>query len=377
MSTLRIVLILTAGCAVFLGFWLAWPSPIDAHMWRLGAEVPLENIGLQRRYLPDQQQRYDSPSPFSKFARCADGTFYFSDNASDIPDGTLIQLHPESGNEPTTILRMPNIMLFDVVCLSSDTLLLATMDGVYRYHLDDPYPVRVTRGANHQSGGFVTAVDITQSEQIVFIDASRNRWRQGRNMDNGYLDLLENRAWGSLYSVTTPPSRTQIVNNALVLPSDLTISNDGQYVFVAEPNRATIKRIPLSGPQTGQAHIVTDSLAGQPIGLDMLPDGRLVVLMFEGRNPWLERIYAHPLVAHTLAKLRSFFHVNFHPDRASVVVLDAESGEVKEWHSLDTDAPVYIASIFVDDVGHLWINRGFPAELIRLPLSQSPAHASE
>ncbi|MFS2316994.1 hypothetical protein RMQ97_03555 [Maricaulis sp. D1M11] len=343
----------------------------------MGEAIPLETATEIVRYDPDTLERYPTPAPVSKFTQCSDGRFFFGDNDRDESSGKIIEYRPGEDASANTVLHLPGVMVFDMVCTAEGTLLLATGNGTYVWTIGGETPTLLSRGADHVQNGFVTGVDQGRSGRTAFIDVSRNRWRQTRNRDNGYLDQLENRPWGTLYVQNRPNRRTRILNADLVLPSDIALSADERYAYVTEPNRATVKRVLLTGPHAGRSEIVTDAIPGQPVGIGFLPDGRLVVLLYEGRNPVQEQIYASPLLAHTLAKLRSVYRLYFHSDRSSLLVLDPETGAFDEWHALDTDAPVYLSSFIVDETGDIWINRGYPAELLRLPLSQRPAHSSE
>ncbi len=165
--------------------------------------------------------------------------------------------------------------------------------------VDDTAKVEVlTTSAEGVRFRFTNDLDIASDGFIYFTDAS------DRFGPQEYLfDLLEARPHGRLLAYDPASRQTVVLLDDLYFANGVALSQNEDFVLVAETYRYRIRRYWLTGPHAGEAEIFIDDLPGFPDGVAADRQGTFWVALFTVRNPMMDLLHPHPWLKRALSKL--------------------------------------------------------------------------
>lgn len=211
-----------------------------------------------------------------------DGTVY-----AGMADGRIIRLLPPDGTasvvcstggrplgievdaDGTLIVCDANCGLLRIHPSTGDiTVLVDSVDGM---------PLRLTNNA-----------DICSDGSVIFTESS-TRFA----LEHFKGDLLEHGCTGRLLR-WYPDGSIEVLLGGLAFANGVALAPDESHVLVAETGAYRIRRLWLTGPQSGESDILVNNLPGFPDNLATGSSGRTWVAIASQRNALLDRLLPLP-----------------------------------------------------------------------------------
>lgn len=145
---------------------------------------------------------------------------------------------------------------------------------------------------------FADDLDISRDGTIYFSDASS---RYGIN--SFMLDLLEAKPHGRLLRYDPATQKTTVVLSNLYFANGVALSQNEDFVLVAETSRYRVTRYWLTGPKKGSSDIFIDNLPGFPDGISSNRKGQFWLALATPRNPLMDQLHPYPWIKNLSAKL--------------------------------------------------------------------------
>ena len=168
----------------------------------------------------------------------------------------------------------------------------------------------------------------------VFFTDSTQRF----GLEHYVADLLEHGGTGRLLRRDVSGEVTELLDG-LQFANGVALSADESYVAVAETGAYRLRRVWLTGPDTGQSEVLTDNLPGIPDNLSTGEDGLIWVALASPRNPVLDwTAPRHPLLRKATWALPPAVLTKLEVRTTWVVAVDDTGAIVRD---LQTSAPGY------------------------------------
>eukprot|EP00026_Physarum_polycephalum_P004023 Phypoly_transcript_04040.p1 GENE.Phypoly_transcript_04040~~Phypoly_transcript_04040.p1 ORF type:complete len:383 (+),score=55.25 Phypoly_transcript_04040:1128-2276(+) len=182
---------------------------------------------------------------------------------------------------------------------------------------------------------------IAKSGKIYFSDANniapehhKLRWEA---LTASVIAIISSDPIGRLLEYDPETRATKVLIDGLVFANGVSLSNDEDYVLVADTGRPSIHRYYISGPKAGQRDYFVENLPGIPDGITVAKDGRVYVCLYSMRSPF-EVIHPYPLVKKFLVPLLPFIPIM--PKKVGCILVLDKNGNFLEtlW---DTTGKIY------------------------------------
>jgi sugar lactone lactonase YvrE len=168
----------------------------------------------------------------------------------------------------------------------------------------------------------------------VFFTDSTQRF----GLEHYVADLLEHGGTGRLLRRDVSGEVTELLDG-LQFANGVALAADESYVAVAETGAYRIRRVWLTGPDTGQSEVLADNLPGIPDNLSTGEDGLIWVALASPRNPVLDwTAPRHPLLRKATWAMPPALLTKLEVRTTWVVAIDGTGAIVRD---LQTDAPGY------------------------------------
>ncbi len=145
---------------------------------------------------------------------------------------------------------------------------------------------------------FADDLDISGDGIIYFSDASSHY-----GIDNFMLDLLETKPHGRLLRYDPATQKTRVVLSNLYFANGVALSQNEDFVLVAETSRYKVTRYWLAGPKKGTSDTFIDRLPGFPDGISSNRNGTFWLTLATPRNSLMDQLHPHPWIKNLSAKL--------------------------------------------------------------------------
>ncbi|XP_012944585.2 adipocyte plasma membrane-associated protein [Aplysia californica] len=314
-------LVAAAGVAVIYFI----PSPIDPDPVSLGDSLPrLEGPLSVNTHLQRLEKLFEGQiiGPES-FAAGSDGEERYHNKYYFYVIGSY-ELEPECGR--------PKGMKVD----SSGRLVVAdAYNGILRIDVDSGETEVLVDRFNGSRFLFLNALDIASDGTIYFSDSS-TKWER---RDYRY-EVIETNKLGRVLALSPQSKEVRIVQDGLYLPNGLSLSEDENFLLVAEMSVSRISRIYLKGPRANSVEVLTENLPGYPDNIKRNSRGNYYVGMgsvrFQGSSPigsFLDLVGPYPPIKRFITKIvpASLFDV-FLPKHAMLLEMDEEGNIVTSHH---------------------------------------------
>ncbi|NRF65932.1 SMP-30/gluconolactonase/LRE family protein [Aquincola sp. S2] len=214
---------------------------------------------------------------------------------------------------------------------------------------------------------FANAVVVARSGRIYFSDAStRFSARDLGASEAGLREILEGSASGRLLEYDPTTKRTRTLARGFSLANGVALSQDEQWLFVADTGRYRIWKIDVAG--TAPPKVLLDKLPGYPDNLMRGRDGRIWVGLVKPRNAGADRLSDKPFVRKLIMRLpRSIWPLSkdhahvfaFTEDGRVVADLQGPSGAYGETTGVtETVDRLYVTNLRAKTLG--WLPRPAP-----------------
>jgi sugar lactone lactonase YvrE len=151
---------------------------------------------------------------------------------------------------------------------------------------------------------YADAVVVARNGKIFFSDASGRfapaDW--GGTFEAAVLDIIEQRATGSILEYDPATQKTRVVVRGLSFPNGVALSADEKHLYVAETGRYRLWKIAVdaadldAGSGSPQATVLFDNLPGYPDNLMRGDEGRIWVGMSGPRSAAVDAMAGKPFL---------------------------------------------------------------------------------
>lgn len=285
---------LIVGGALVLAvlYLLAWPVPVDPVAW----EAP-EDQGLTGKFAANDMLapargidlgEHDGPEDI---ALGTDGNLYATTHG-----GAIIRISP--GDSSIDVLADPGGRSLGIETDADGSLLIANAyTGIQRVAMDGT----VTDLVTHVDGTplvYADDVAVAGTGKIYFSEASTKFGAEaaGGTLEGSLLDMLEHGANGFIAEHDPATGETRIIIDDLNFANGVAVSEDDQFLLVAETGSYRILKHWLEGEKAGTTEVLIDNLPGFPDNINNGLNGRFWIGLVNPRNEFLDRFAGSALI---------------------------------------------------------------------------------
>lgn len=169
---------------------------------------------------------------------------------------------------------------------------------------------------------FADAVTVARNGLVYFTDVSTEF-----TLPDTVLAVLNQKPDGRLFMYDPNTEKATIEADGLYFPNGVALSQNEDFLVVAETSRYRLMKHWLKGPKKGQTEVFLDNLPGMPDGVSANGEGKFWVALVAPRDPQLESLLLpHPMLKNLVGLLPRFLYPKS-PPFAMVIGVD-ESGKV-------------------------------------------------
>ena len=313
-SALAVAALLVAVAPPVQGFRPAAWTPPAAFAVEAGSRRPTEAAAMSTQSLHGPEDLAVDP----------DGRLYTGDR-----DGRILRIGPDGHAQVfANVGGRPLGLAFDqqgnlLVANHGLGLQSVTPDGAVRVLAAEAAGRRIL---------FANDLAIGADGRVWFTDSSARYNTTTLGDSASYLlpDFIDGRPTGRLLVYDPASGTTSQVLDELYFPNGLAFPADGRTLWIAESNRYRILEHDLT---TGDTTVLRDALPGVPDGINLDPNGAMLVALYD-RSQALDRLaLPPPLGRQLMIRLPSSVFVNeADPLTGGVLVLEPD-GRVRHWHT--------------------------------------------
>jgi sugar lactone lactonase YvrE len=365
MDVLKRIALIAGLCLIALAaYLLLWPVPIKPVRW--AAPTPPGYTGphtVNQRLTGLQVIALGTEEGPEHVAFGPDGMLYAA-----VASGKLIRMRAD-GSDQQVFARTGGRVLGFAFDASGNVLAADAFKGLLQINPDGQVQVLADRVGNDPIR-YADAVIVAQNGIVYFTDASTrfNPADWGGTFEASILDIIEQSATGRVLAYDPARGTTRLVARGLSFPNGIALSEDGQWLLIAETGRYRVWAIAaeaadldiLRGP-TAQARVLLDNLPGYPDNLMRGLEGRIWLGFTKPRSAVIDRMADSPWLRSVTLRLpralwpvpKPYGHViAFTEDGRIVADLQDPSGAYPETTAVtETADRLYVQSLHAKGLG--------------------------
>ena len=290
---------LAAGLVLYL---LAWPVPVDPVAWH-----PPEDQGLTGVHAPNDLLApargidlgdYHGPEDI---ALGRDGFLY-----ATTLDGTILKVSP-SGRTVVPFVNVGGRPL-GIESLPDGSLVVA--NAILGLQHVDPDGA-VSNWLTHVGGEPLRYADdvAVADDGTVYLTEASTKFGAAEyrgTLEASLLDLLEHGGHGLVVAYRPDTGTARVLIDGLNFANGIAVSDDQQYLLVAETGAYRILKHWLDGPLAGRTEVLLDNLPGFPDNINNGEQGRFWIGLPAPRNALLDTLAPRPFVRRIVQRLPAF-----------------------------------------------------------------------
>ena len=288
--------------ALAAAYLLLWPVPIDPVAWQAPVDRGLTGAFSTNDLLAKAKGidlgEHDGPEDA---ALGADRFIYATTHGGDIlriaPDRRSVELVARLGGRP-----------LGIEADSDGSLVVANAYvGLQRVWPDGKVETLLTE-VDGKPLVYADDVAIAKDGRIFFTEASTKFSAEaaGGTMEGAILDIIEHGGHGLVIEYDPQSNAARVIMDGVNFANGIAISDDQQYLLVAETGTYRILKHWLAGPDAGKTEVLIDNLPGAPDNINNGLNGRFWVGLVVPRNPLLDRYSDKPFVRKVMQRLPEF-----------------------------------------------------------------------
>ena len=318
----RIATIGVALLAALLLYLLFWPVPVDPVAWDAPEDRGLAGVFAPNDWLSKAEAidlgLHEGPEDV---ARGPDGFLYASSHG-----GIILRISPEDGGVSifARVGGRPLGIEFD----SDGSLLVANAYlGLQRVSPDGEVRLLLSE-IDGQPLVYADDVAVAADGTVYFSEASTKFGAEAAQgtLDASLLDILEHGGNGLIVAWSPADGSARVLLDGLDFANGVAVSEDQQYLLIAETGTYRILKHWLAGPNAGETQVLIDNLPGFPDNINNGLNGRFWIGLVSPRNELLDSYSDSPFVRRIMQRLPAF--VRPKPVPSSHVIAINGDGEV-------------------------------------------------
>ena len=352
---LKVVGGLVAAALLYL---LLWPVPIDPVAW----EAP-SDLGLIDPFAPDDRLapaqaidlgQHEGPEDISRgldghlYATVKDGFVLRIDANGDVHEFADVGGRPlgiETAADGSLLVANANHGLQRVSTRGEVEILLGEVDGQPIAYADD--------------------LAIAGDGTIYVSDASTKFGARqfGGTYEASLLDIMEHGGHGRVIAYDPASGEVRVVADGLQFANGVAISDDQDYLLIAETGSYRILKHWLRGPSAGTSEIILDNLPGFPDNINNGLNGRFWIGLVAPRNETLDALSGSPFLRRVVQRLPAAMRPQATPS-SHVIAITGEGDILMNLQDpaarfpsltgvLETRDALYLTSLFSRELGVL------------------------
>ena len=165
----------------------------------------------------------------------------------------------------------------------------------------------------------VCALAVADDGTIYVSDASVKFGAEqfGGTYESSLLDIMEHGGHGRVIAYNPASGEAEVIIDSLQFANGVAISDDQDYLLIAETGSYRILRHWLRGPAAGRTEVILDNLPGFPDNINNGMHGRFWVGLVAPRNEWLDALSGRPFLRKVVQRLPAATHPHPGGDRAA------------------------------------------------------------
>lgn len=296
--------LLAASIALLLAtvYLLFWPVPVEPVGWEAPPDAGLVGPHAANSLLAPavgiDLGRHAGPEDA---AAGPDGQIYTTTENGVIlqlsPDGQSVRVFADVGGRPLGIERY-----------GSDGFVVANpFVGLQRIDADGTVTTLVDT-VDGQPLGYANDVAVARDGRIFFTNASAKfaAADHGGTLEASLLDILEHGGNGAVIEFDPDSGSAGVLLDGLNFANGVAISDDQQFLLVAETGSYRILKHWLDGPVAGTTEVLLDNLPGFPDNINAGMNGRFWIGLAAPRNALLDSLSGRPYVRKVVQRLPAF-----------------------------------------------------------------------
>jgi len=318
----RLTLAILSLVAAIVLYVTAWPVPIDPVAW----QAPVDQ-GLTGAHNPNDLLRNTRSIDLGDYAGPEDvalgqdGFLY-----ATVASGEILRISQR--DHSVSVFARPGGRPLGIEIDRDGSLLVANaVSGVQRVAADGTVTDLLT-----EVGGMplVYADDVAVARDgTIYVSEASTKFgamAAGGTLESSLLDIIEHGGHGLVIEYAPATGVARILMDGLNFANGLAISDDQQYLLVAETGSYRVHRYWLQGPQAGTSEVILDNLPGFPDNINNGLNGRFWIGLAAPRNALLDRYSDKPFVRRMLQRAPAFIRPS--PVASSHVIAISGDGQV-------------------------------------------------
>ena len=179
-----------------------------------------------------------------------------------------------------------------------------------------------------QTLGYADDLAIGADGTIYFSEASTkfHAADYGGTYEGSLLDIMEHGGHGLIVEFKPETGKSRVILDGLNFANGVAISEDQQYLLIAETGSYRILKHWLQGPQAGDTEVLIDNLPGFPDNINNGRSGKFWVGLVAPRIELLDKLSDKPFLRKVVQRLPAAFRPQ--AERYSHVIAINGDGEV-------------------------------------------------
>ena len=319
---MKTILAATAALLILaMLYLLLWPVPIDPVAW----DAPLDH-GLVDPFGPDKRlgraraiDLGDEHGP-EDITAGHDGRLY-----ATVADGKIVQI---DGYGNVRVFADVGGRALGIETDADGSMLVANAYlGLQRVSMDGSVET-VLSHVNGQALVFADDLAIANDGTVYFSEATTKFGAEqyGGTYRAALLDIMEHAGHGQIIEFNPSTGDARVIVDALNFANGVAISEDQQFLLIAETGSYRILKHWLQGPKSGATEILLDNLPALPDNINNGRNGRFWIGMVAPRVRQLDALSDKPLMRKIVQRLPAAFRPKAEP-YSHVIAINAD-GEV-------------------------------------------------
>lgn len=298
----RPAIVILAFVTLVALYLIAWPVPVDPVAWDAPEDLGLTGAFSENKLLTAASSidlgTHEGPEDV---ALGRDGFLYATTHGGVVlkisPSGRTVDGFAKPGGRPLGIESLRD----------GSFLVANAFVGVQRISATGNVTDVVTE-VNGQPIKFADDVAVADDGTIYFSEASTKfgAAQYSGTLEGSLLDILEHGGNGQIIEYDPGTGEARVIMDDLNFANGVAISDDQQYLLVAETGSYRILKYWLHGPNSGTTEVCIDNLPGFPDNINNGLNGRFWIGLAAPRNKFLDKYADRPFVRKLVQRLPAF-----------------------------------------------------------------------